>query len=114
MAAGQMGENITTRGVDLLGLSNGTLLHLGKDAVVRVTGLRNPCAQLDGLQQGLMRAVLEEDDDGNVVRKAGVMAVVMRSGDVKPGESVVIEPPPRRFTHLAPAYARIHMQLPDD
>src|SRR6187455_428134 len=71
VSAGQMGENVTTRGVDLLGLPTGTRLHLGETAVVELTGLRNPCTQLDGLRPGLMAAVLDRDADGNLVRKAG-------------------------------------------
>ena len=68
-----MGENVTTRGIDLLGLPAGTRLHLGEAAVVEVTGLRNPCTQLDGIQPGLMAATLERDEHGNLIRKAGVM-----------------------------------------
>src|SRR5918997_3274272 len=70
VAAGQMGENVTTRGVDLLGLPTGTRLHLGDTAVVEVTGLRNPCAQLDRIQPGLMAATLGRDARGNLIRKA--------------------------------------------
>ena len=70
---GDMGENVTTRGVDLLSLPAGTRLHLGPEAVVEVTGLRNPCRQLDDFQTGLMAAVLDRDPDGNLIRKAGIM-----------------------------------------
>src|SRR6266536_4912396 len=66
---GAMGENVTTRGIDLLGLPRGTRLHLGPEAVVEITGLRNPCVQLDGLQQGLMAATLDRDDHGELIRK---------------------------------------------
>jgi len=98
VAPGQMGENITTRGVRLLGLPADTLLSLGDSAVVRVTGLRNPCAQLDGLQPGLMAAVLERGADSALVRKAGVMGVVVAGGTVRPGDSirVTVPPPPRQ------------------
>lgn len=92
--AGQMGENITTRGVDLLGLPTGTRLHLGDAAVVEVTGLRNPCAQLDRLQPGLMAAVLDQDEHGNLVRKAGIMGIVLAGGEVRPGDSIRVELPP--------------------
>jgi MOSC domain-containing protein YiiM len=98
--AGDMGENVTTRGVDLLGLSVGTRLCLGKWAVVEVTGLRNPCTQLDGFQPGLMRAVLDRDADGNLVRKAGIMAIVLTGGVVHPGDVVRIEPPPPPYRPL--------------
>jgi MOSC domain-containing protein YiiM len=91
---GEMGENVTTRGVDLLGLPTGARLRLGDEAVVEITGLRNPCVQLDRFQDGLMGAVLDRDDDGNVVRKAGVMAVVLTGGDVRAGDEITVELPP--------------------
>ncbi|GAA4206814.1 MOSC domain-containing protein [Microbispora amethystogenes] len=91
--AGDMGENVTTRGVDLLGLPTGTRLHLGESAVVEVTGLRNPCGQLNGLQDGLMKAVLGRDEDGNLVRKAGIMGVVVTGGEVRPGDPIRVELP---------------------
>jgi MOSC domain-containing protein YiiM len=90
---GQIGENILTTGIDLLGLPTGTVLHLGDHAVVAVTGLRNPCAQLDRFRPGLMAAVLDRDATGNLVRKAGIMAVVLTGGDVRPGDPVRIELP---------------------
>src|SRR5919109_1361635 len=93
VAAGQMGENVTTRGVDLLGLPTGARLHLGETAVVEVTGLRNPCAQLDKIQKGLMAATLDRDAAGELVRKAGVMAVVVAGGEVRPGDRVAVELP---------------------
>jgi len=93
VSAGQMGENVTTRGVDLLGLPTGTTLHLGETASVELTGLRNPCKQLDGLQPGLMRAVLDRDEGGSLVRKAGVMGVVVAGGEVRPGDGVRVELP---------------------
>jgi hypothetical protein len=102
LAPGQMGENVTTRGVDLLGLPTGTLLHLGTTAVVCVTGLRNPCAQLDTIQQGLMAAVLDRDTQGNLIRKAGVMGVVLAGGQIRPGDPVRVELPPEPHEALAP------------
>jgi MOSC domain-containing protein YiiM len=92
--AGQMGENITTRGVDMLHLPTGTRLHLGDTAVVEVTGLRNPCVQLDQFQLGLMAAVLERDEQGTLVRKAGIMAIVLADGEVRPGDPIIAELPP--------------------
>ena len=94
ITAGQMGENITTRGIDLLGLPRGTKLSIGDSAVVEITGLRNPCSQLDGLQPGLMAAVIPRDDHGNLVRKAGVMSIVLSAGEVKPGNRITVEFPP--------------------
>jgi len=90
---GQMGENVTTRGVDLLGLPTDTLLHLGDDACVRVTGLRNPCQQVNGFEPGLLRQVLGRAEDGTVERKGGVMAVVVTGGTVRPGDAVRVELP---------------------
>ena len=102
LSAGQMGENITTRGVDLLGLPAGTRLHLGDSAVVEVTGLRNPCAQLNRIQPGLMAATLDREEDGNLVRKAGIMGVVIASGEVCPGDPIRVELPPWPHRPLAP------------
>src|SRR5438874_2297356 len=82
VSAGQLGENVTTRGVDLLALPSGTRLHLGDAAVVEVTGLRNPCVQIERFQSGLMTAVLSRDEHGSVIRKAGVMSVVVSGGEV--------------------------------
>jgi MOSC domain-containing protein YiiM len=93
LAPGVMGENVTTRGVDLLGLPTGTKLHLGSAAVVEVTGLRNPCAQLNKIQPGLMAATLDRDADGNLIRKAGIMGVVLAAGEVRPGDPIEIELP---------------------
>ncbi|HET7462334.1 MAG TPA: MOSC domain-containing protein [Longimicrobium sp.] len=100
--AGDIGENVTTRGVDLLALPTGTRLRLGGSAVVEVTGLRNPCAQLDAFQPGLLSAVLGHDEHGGVVRKAGVMAVVLAEGEVRPGDAVRVELPPGPHRPLAP------------
>ncbi|MGH2458770.1 MAG: MOSC domain-containing protein [Chloroflexota bacterium] len=102
VAAGQMGENVTTRGIDLLGLPTGTRLRLGPDAIVEITGLRNPCLQLDLIQQGLMAAVLDRDEQGNLIRKAGVMAVVIAGGAVRTDDPIVVELPPEPRRPLDP------------
>lgn len=101
-SAGQMGENITTRGVDLLRLPTGTRLRLGTTAVVEVTGLRNPCTQLDDFQQGLMAAVLERDEHGALIRKAGIMAIVLAGGEITPGDPIIVELPPEPHQTLEP------------
>jgi MOSC domain-containing protein YiiM len=95
---GDLGENVTTSGIDLLALPTGTRLHLGATAVVEITGLRNPCIQLDGFQKGLMAATLDRDADGNLIRKAGIMSIVLSDGDVRPGDAIRLELPtgPRR------------------
>ena len=102
VAAGQMGENVTTRGVDLLALPAGTRLRLGDSAVVEVTGLRNPCAQLDGLQAGLMAATLGRDEQGNLIRRAGIMGIVLAGGAVRPGDPIQVELPPEPHRALEP------------
>jgi MOSC domain-containing protein YiiM len=102
VSPGDLGENVTTRGVDLLGLPRGAVLRLGPDAVVEVTGLRNPCVQIDGLESGLMRELVVRDDDGRVVRKAGVMAVVLVGGRVAADDEIVVELPDGTHEALQP------------
>jgi MOSC domain-containing protein YiiM len=102
VAPAAMGENVTTRGIDLLALSTGTRLRLGADALVEVTGLRNPCRQIDAFQPGLMQAVLGRAADGSLVRKAGVMAVVLAGGSIAAGDPVSVEWQPPAFHPLAP------------
>ncbi|MER5440572.1 MOSC domain-containing protein [Streptomyces sp. NPDC002790] len=99
---GELGENVTTRGIDLLALPTGTLLHFGESgAVVEVTGLRNPCAQIDGFQGGLLKRVVGRDPEtGELVRKAGVMGVVREGGEVGPGDRVRVELPAEPFQAL--------------
>jgi MOSC domain-containing protein YiiM len=99
---GQMGENVTTRGVGLLDLPVGTCLHLGGTAVVEVTGLRNPCVQLDGIQPGLMAALRPNDGEGNVVRKAGIMGIVLAGGEVRAGDAIAVELPAPPHCRLEP------------
>jgi len=99
---GEMGENITTEGIDLLGLPTGSRLRIGRDAVVEVTGLRNPCAQLESIQTGLMAAVLDRDERGNLVRKAGIMAIVLTDGTVRDGDDVSVDLPPAPHKPLEP------------
>ena len=98
---GQMGENITTRGIDLLALPPGTHLNFGW-AVIEVTGLRNPCAQLDGIQPGLMEAVLERHPERGLIRKAGIMAVVIKSGEVRAGNKIRVTLPANNHEPLKP------------
>lgn len=93
VVAGDLGENLSTRGVDLLARSAGTRLRLGPDAVIELTGLRNPCAQIDRFRSGLMKAVLDRDSQGALVRKAGVMAIVLSDGEVRAGDLIGIEAP---------------------
>jgi MOSC domain-containing protein YiiM len=99
---GAMGENVTTRGIELLALPRGTRLYLGTDAVIEVTGLRNPCGQLNNLGAGVQSAVLERDADGKLVRKAGVMSIVLAGGDVRPGDRVRVELPNAPYSALEP------------
>ena len=98
--AGQMGENITTIDIDLLALPRDTLLKIGNEAVIRVTGLRNPCSQLDSFKLGLMAAVLDRDEEGNIIRKAGIMGIVVATGEIFVGDEIEAELP-------APPYRKL-------
>jgi MOSC domain-containing protein YiiM len=102
VSAGDMGENVTTRGVDLLGLPKGARLHLGAEAVIEITGLRNPCRKLNRVQPGLMAATLARDAAGNLVRKAGIMSIVVAGGEVRAGDPVRVELPEGPQEPLAP------------
>lgn len=102
---GDLGENVTTRGLDLLSLPRGTRLHLGEEALVEVTGLRNPCAQIEAFgvargQPGLLAAVLDRDEHGGLIRKAGIMGVVLRGGAVQPGDPIRAEFPAEPWERL--------------
>ena len=99
---GELGENITTRGLDVLALPTGTRLRIGTDAIVEVTGLRNPCSQIDRFQKGLMAAVLDRDEHGRLVRKAGVMGVVVQGGEVRAGDGIEVAMPAPPHTSLEP------------
>ena len=102
VSPGQLGENVTTRGVELLGLPTGTRLHLGETAVVEMTGLRNPCSQLDRLQEGLMAATLDRDQSSGLVRKAGVMGIVLVGGEVRAGDPIQVQLPSEPHRALEP------------
>lgn len=99
---GAMGENITTQSIALLDLPRGTRLLLGETATIEITGLRNPCAQLDNYQSGLMKALLDRAPDGTLIRKAGIMAIVIEGGLVKPGDPIRIDLPPQPHDRLQP------------
>lgn len=99
---GDLGENVTTRGLDLLGLPVGTVLRLGAEAAVQITGLRNPCVQIDRFSAGLLALNLDRDADGNVVRRTGVMAVVLTGGEVRPGDAIRVELPTEPHQRLTP------------
>jgi MOSC domain-containing protein YiiM len=102
LEAGQMGENITTRGLDILALPTGTRLRLGESAIVEITGLRGPCLQLDRFKPGLKNAVLDRDLQGELVRKAGVMSIVLTGGEVRPGDPIEVELPTEPHRPLKP------------
>lgn len=101
VAPGSLGENITTRGVDLLGLSTGSLLRLGDDVILAATGLRNPCGQIENFQTGLLERVRRREDDG-IVRLAGIMAVVVHGGSVAIGDVIDVTLPRGPAVPLAP------------
>lgn len=102
VAPGDIGENVLTRGIALLALPGGTRLQLGETAMVELTGLRNPCAQLDNFQRGLTRAMIDRGLAGEIIRKAGVMAIVITGGDVMAGDPISIMLPPQPHQPLAP------------
>lgn len=102
VAAAELGENITTRGIALLELPTGTKLHIGSSAVVELTGLRNPCIQIEQFQKGLQAAVLTRAKDGSLIRKAGVMGVIAVGGQVRPGNSISVELPALPYRRLEP------------
>lgn len=97
---GDMGENITTRGIDLLGLPRGAVLRIGETVRLQVTGLRNPCAQIDAFQRGLLAAVLDKRADGSLVRKAGIMTTVLAGGLVRASDEIAVDLPPPPFLPL--------------
>ena len=97
---GDIGENITTGGIDLLGLPRDTILKIGESAEVQITGLRNPCKQIDNFQDGLLPAVLDRDAEGNLIRKAGIMGIVLKGGKVNVGDQISVELPPEPHNKL--------------
>lgn len=94
VAPGELGENVTTTGLDLFALPTGTRLHLGDAAILTVTGLRDPCSQINKLQKGLLKQVLTKAADGTVIRRVGIMSVVTTGGTVRPGDPLTVELPP--------------------
>jgi MOSC domain-containing protein YiiM len=97
---GQMGENITTEGIPLLDLPRNTRLYIGETAIIEVKGLRNPCTQLDGIQEGLKKAVIDVDEKGQLVRRAGVMGIVIQGGVIHAGDEIVAELPEKPYEML--------------
>ena len=102
VGATDLGENILTKGIDLLGLPTGARLHIGGSAIVEITGLRNPCQQIENFQSGLMAAVLYKNEKGELVRKVGIMGIVVAGGVVRPGDAIRVEPPSGELRPLAP------------
>ena len=100
VSGGDLGENVTTSGIDLLGLPVGATMRIGAEALLTLTGLRNPCQQINNFQDGLTQAVLKRDEDGELVRLAGVMAVVIRSGTVSVGDEIEVGLPPKPHHRL--------------
>ena len=97
---GQMGENITTSGVDILNLPKGSQLLIGPEVVIEATGFRNPCIQLDSIQKGLMQAVLDKDENGNLMSKAGIMAIVIKSGVISSGDKIIVNLPDQPYIKM--------------
>lgn len=99
---GEMGENITTEGIDLLSLPKSTRLYIGDEVILEVTGLRNPCSQIDKFQKGLLEATLDKDENGDLVRKAGIMSVVKTGGAIKCNDLIRVQLPPEPHEKLVP------------
>jgi MOSC domain-containing protein YiiM len=102
VAPGDLGENILTRGIDLLGLSAGTILHIGQTVQVEVTGLRNPCSQINGHSAGLMNALISHQKDGTLIRRSGIMGIVLVGGDIRIGDHVTPRLPDHAHKALTP------------
>ncbi len=100
IAAGDLGENVTTLGIDLLSLPRDTILEIGDQVKVQITGLRNPCSQIEDFQKGLLNEVLDKDEEGNLVRKTGVMAIALTDGTIKQGDEITIVYPEKPFIKL--------------
>jgi MOSC domain-containing protein YiiM len=100
--AGSLGENVTTRGIDLMSLSTGTLVRLGPDAVVEITGRRSPCSQINKFEPGMLKAVFGPDATGRSASRAGIMGIVVSGGTVRPGDEVSFTVPAGPFRELAP------------
>lgn len=97
---GQIGENVTTHGIDLLSLPKGTILKIGADAAIEVTGLRNPCNQLNSIKEGLMNAVLGKDDNGTIILKAGIMGIVINGGEIHVKDTIEVVLPQQPYIKL--------------
>ncbi len=95
-----LGENITTKGIDLLGLPRGALLKVGADVLLEVTGLRNPCAQIENFRKGLLSSVIDTGPDGKLIRKSGIMTIVLRGGWVRQGDNIDVDLPDPPFLPL--------------
>jgi MOSC domain-containing protein YiiM len=102
IAATELGENILTKGIDLLGLPTGARLHIGATAIVEVTGLRNPCRQVESVQPGLVAALIDKNENGELVRKSGIMGIVASDGVVRPGDAIRVEMPVGELRALEP------------
>lgn len=100
LAPGVMGENVLTQGIDLINLPTGTLFRIGRDAIVEISGIREPCKQIEGVAKGLTKALVGRDAAGHVVRKAGIMGVVTVGGRVAAGDAIVVTLPPLPHARL--------------
>ena len=103
-----MGENITTRGINLVKLPLGTLLHLGETVTLRVTGLRNPCPLIEKYKTDLFKVFRDDIEiadnevgykivEGTLKKKAGIMSVVLTTGPITSNDTITVELPPRPY-----------------
>ncbi|MDE0771993.1 MAG: MOSC domain-containing protein [Salibacteraceae bacterium] len=102
LQAGEIGENITTKGVELLALPRNSILTIGANVKIKITGLRNPCSQLNAIKKGLLKAVLDKDKKGNTIRKSGVMGIVLEGGEISIGNKIIVELPSKPYLRLEP------------
>ena len=100
LEAGTLGENVLTQGIDLINLPTGTIFRIGAEAVVEISGIRDPCKQIDRIAKGLTKTLFDRDIDGGVVRKAGIMGVVVTGGTVTPGDTIAVTLPPEPHRRL--------------
>ena len=103
VVAGQLGESITTTGIDLISLPVGSMLRIGDTALVALTGLRNPCPQIKSVGDGLMKMMFIDDQDnpeGPKIGRTGVMGVVIAGGIVAADDGIKIRFPAGPLTRM--------------
>jgi len=94
---GRLGENVTTTGIDLIGLPVGSMLRIGDTALVALTGLRNPCKQIRDVGDGVLKMMFVDGErygrPGEQIGRTGVMGVVVAGGTVSAGDEIAVRYP---------------------